>query len=192
MKRFPFVLLILFTSLLIFSSGCSQLLNEALVPFAPDFVPEIDFTSKGAEIRYSLSSTKKVSKDDSKTWSQDFAVYIWRSTVSPYQDYELIKRIYWTDLAREWTGYYTDSKGKTTYKKYDFSIPNSSEADRKRNIKDKSSGTIIDDMPLTTTCFYRVTKVKFSSSHSSTDKTDSLSYSLSDETSGWVSSEKKD
>ena len=191
MKKKAHFLSILFISFLVLvCSGCSQILNMALIPFAPDFVPNVNFTSNGAEINYSMSTEKKYTSKDNDSYTQDFGYYIWRSTVSPYQDYELIGRVYFTSLAHKYTNW-SSYKGKPSESEVDFSVPDTSDEDKKRNIKDKTSGTFIDPMPLSTTCYYRVSKVKLRYSHTKSDDSESKTYSLTSDTSGWVSSSPK-
>ncbi|MCR5400801.1 MAG: hypothetical protein K6E78_04320 [Treponema sp.] len=172
--------------MVLFCSSCSQVLNMALIPFAPSFIPSISFTSNGAEISYSLSTEVSYSKSDNQDWTRDYAYYIWRSTENPYQNYELIKRVYISSAAKSYRGHST-YKGETTYTDYDFTLDPSDPL----NLSYTSDGKIIDPMPLTTTCYYRVSKVTLHQSHSKSDDSDRISYSLSPETSGWISSENK-
>lgn len=192
MKQIKRIIFIPFLFLFILGfSSCSYLLNMALIPFAPDFVPEIEMTSDGAKIYYTLSTEKRVSKDDSQDWERDYAYYIWRSTENPYNNFELIKRVYISELSQTYTGY---TKNKSNSKKdthtYDFRIPEESSSTpegERINLKFSSNGYIIDKTPLTRTCYYRVSKITLNSSHISTEDYESLSYFLLDKTSGWLS-----
>ncbi len=133
-----------------------------------------------------MSTEISYDKNDSQSWDRDFAFYIWRSTVSPYQDYELLQRIYISGLPKVYTGHST-YKGKTTYKDYDFTLPEDG-----INKVYTSSGKFIDTMPSTgITCYYRVSKIKLKQSHSKSDDSDSISFSLPQDTSGWVPSSPK-
>ena len=158
----------------------------ALIPFAPNFVPSIIFTSQGAEISYSLSTEISYSKSDNQDWTRDYAYYIWRSTENPYKNYELIKRVYISAAANKYRGHST-YKGETTYTDYDFTL----DSNDPLNLSYTSDGRIIDSMPLSTTCYYRVSKVTLHCSHSESDDSDRISYSLNPNTSGWISSENK-
>ena len=45
---------------------------------------------------------------------------------------------------------------------------------------------IIDPTPLSKTCYYRLSNITLERSHTETDSTESVSYNLNQETSGWV------
>ena len=190
MKQIRRIFSILFLFILIMGlSSCSHILNMALIPFAPDFVPSIEMTAEGAKIYYSLSTKTSVSKEDRDDWERDYAYYIWRSTENPYNNFKLIKRIYVSGAVGVYRGY-TTTEGKTTYKNYDFTLPEDSEdlpEDQKLNLRYSSNGYITDKMPLNCTCYYRVSKIKLSSTHTVSDDSESLTFSLSDNTSGWLS-----
>ena len=189
-KRVLKVIFSLIVSYFFFSTlSCSYVLNMALIPFAPKFVPNIEMSDEGAKIYYSLSYEKKVSKDDSKDWSRDYAYYIWRSTENPYNDYRLIKRVYISSAVGVYTGYHTTDEG-LKYDTYDFTLPDDppdTPYDERLNLSFSSDGYIVDKKALECTCYYRVSKVRLVSSHYVTDDYESLSYSLSDTTSGWLS-----
>lgn len=190
MKQIKRILFIPFLCILIMGiSSCSHILNMALIPFAPDFVPTIEMTAEGAKIQYSLSTEKRVSEEDSKDWNRDYAYYIWRSTENPYNNFQLIKRVYISSAVDVYKGY-TISDGKKTDYEYDFTLPEDSPnlpEDQKLNLRYSSDGYIIDKMALNRTCYYRVSKITLYSSHIKGDDYESLSYYLSDNTSGWLS-----
>ncbi len=172
-------------------TSCSFVLNAALIPFAPKFTPQIEMSDEGAKIYYSLSFEKNVSKDDSQDWSRDYAYYIWRSTENPYNNFKLIKRVYISSAVGVYEGYYTTDEGKK-YKKYDFTLPEDAPDipyEEKLNLSYSSDGYIVDKKALDCTCYYRVSKITLSSSHyvSEESNSESLTYSLSDKTSGWLS-----
>lgn len=181
-KRVLKTILFLIVSYFVFSTlSCSYVLNMALIPFAPKFTPTIEMSDEGAKIHYSLSTKIHYSKDDSKTWHRDYAYYIWRSTENPYNNFELIQRVYISDAAIVYDGFYQDSGGKRD-KKYDFTLPSDG-----LNLVYSSDGYIVDRAALEGTCYYRVSKVTVHSTHSKTENTESHTYSLLDETSGWIS-----
>ena len=190
MKQIRRILFIPFLCILIMGiSSCSHILNMALIPFAPDFVPKIEMTAEGAKIYYSLSTDIKVSEDDRDDWQRDYAYYIWRSTENPYNNFKLIKRVYVSGAVGVYSGY-TITEDETTYKTYDFTLPEDSPnlpEDQRLNLRYSSDGFIIDKMALNRTCYYRVSKIKLVSSHTVSDDYESLSFSLSDNTSGWLS-----
>ena len=181
-KRVLKAILFLIVSYFVFSTlSCSYILNMALIPFAPKFTPTIEMSDEGAKIYYSLSTKIHYSEDDSEDWSRDYAYYIWRSTDNPYNNFELIKRVYISDAVRVYTGYYQTDEGKKE-KKYDFTLPNDD-----RNLAFSSNGYIVDKEALNRTCYYRVSKITVTSNHYVSKTSKSLTYSLIDETSGWLS-----
>lgn len=178
-KHFVFIFVLSFC--LIFFNSCSHLLNELIIPFAPDFLPEMEETSGGTKISYSISSEKNYAKDK-KSYKRDYAFYIWRSTIGPYDKYDLIARIYIPGASAVYYGYDTD--GKQT--KYDFTIPND-DINISCNKSGTTSGTFLDRKSLSKTCYYRVTKITLNCTYSENDDGTSLSYSLGSKTSGWLS-----
>ena len=189
-KRVLTVIFSLIISYFFFSTlSCSYVLNAALIPFAPKFTPTIEMSDEGAKIYYSLSFETHHSEDDWQDWSRDYAYYIWRSTENPYNNYELIKRVYIAAAVGVYTGFYTTDEGRK-YQKYDFTLPDDPPDipyEERLNLSYSSDGYIVDKKALDCTCYYRVTKVTLSSSHFVSEDSESLSYGLSSKTSGWLS-----
>lgn len=180
MKRFiTLITLLLFVG--VFTS-CSNVINMVMAPFAPDFEPTIQVDEKGAHISCTLDTNKDYSKTDPESWSLGYAVYVWRSTTNPYQDYELVARVYNPSAIGSYTGYSTTEDG-TVYVPYDYSLDTSDDL----NIQYSGGNMeIIDPTPLSKTCYYRLSNITLERTHTETDSTESVSYNLNQETSGWV------
>ena len=153
-----------------------------MAPFAPDFEPTIQVDEKGAHISCTLDTIKNYSKTDPESWTLGYAVYVWRSTTNPYQDYELVARVYNPSAAIVHYGYSTTEDGKVDVT-YDYTL-DTSDALNKAYIGGNME--VIDPTPLSTTCYYRLSNITLERSHTETDSTESVSYNLNQETSGWV------
>ena len=184
MKRFiTLITLCLFVG--VFTS-CSNVINMVMAPFAPDFEPTIQVKKDGAHVICTLDTNKVYSNVDPESWTQGYAVYVWRSTTNPYQDYELVARVYNSSAIGSYTGYSKNENG-TVYVTYDYTLDTSDDL----NIQYRGGKMeVIDATPLSTTCYYRLSNLTLERSHSKTDKTEDVSYNLKQETSGWVDVEK--
>ncbi|MCR4742040.1 MAG: hypothetical protein K5866_04110 [Treponema sp.] len=167
-------------------TSCSNVINMIMAPFAPDFEPTVKVAKDGAHVICSLDINKVYSETDPKEWEQGYAVYVWRSTTNPYQDYELVARVYNSSAIGNYTGY-TSSENGTSYVSYDYTLDTSDEL----NIMYKGGNMdLLDITPLSTTCYYRTSVLTLECSHTETDTSESISYNLNQETSGWVQVEK--
>lgn len=158
-------------------SSCSMLLNAVMVPFAPDSTVDVIMTNKGAEFKFSTETSKKY-KNESNDWTQPYAYYVWRSSKNPYEDFDLIARIY-----NPWAvGRYTNYEGGETYTK-DFTLPKDD-----INVSVLTcNGVFYDKAALTNKYFYRTSTVtlKYEETDSSDGGTDRI-HSLTSETTGWA------
>lgn len=88
--------------------SCSYVLDTALAPFAPDFLPRLQKVPTGVEVGPYMGPADKPSdydKDMKQTsWSMPYAMYIFRSEISPYDGMRLVGRSYLPEAARAWTG----------------------------------------------------------------------------------------
>ncbi len=194
-------------SLSLLFASCSNVLNVVISPFAPDFLPEAHAENGSVLIPLSLSSEREYT-DDAGSWETDYAWYVYRSQISPYQGMDLVGRLYRPGAL----GVYTDIRHRlasdedgdqyiaTTYSDKDFSLSrlNASGSETVQNQNSNASSYFIDENAPRTTLYYRVSKVRlrkevtereFTISDSKTTVTD-VEYSLEHtETSGWTAAE---
>ena len=165
-------------SFLIFSS-CSQVLSLAFSPVETLLAPSIIVDADGAKVFYSMSKETTYDYLNPENTYQDFAFYVWRSTVSPYSGYDLLGKIYMKDLAIVYTG--QDASGQEV--NYDFTVQ---EDDLTYEYQQDSF--LLDKKALEEVCYYRITKVTLCRSYKKNSMIFTLSYYLDSKTSSWASS----
>ncbi|MCQ2592753.1 MAG: hypothetical protein MJ188_08200 [Treponema sp.] len=191
-KKIRLILSATALTLVFLCTSCSQVLNALIIPFAPSFVPKVEYDDiKGAIISYDFDIEKHKDKDEPRDWNMGYACYIWRSTTSPYADFELIYRVYNPNAVGKYTGH--NSEGESV--EYDFRLPDDTYT-RTKNVRcqlaaynDKTAKGFVTDVEATKrTCYYRISKIKLTSDYyyNEDEGYSTLSYSLSDDTSGWA------
>jgi hypothetical protein len=201
------------------ASSCSYLLDSVLAPFAPDFLPELSDVPGGVAVRSDIVPTAKPCDTDMwgpTSWDMPYALYVFRSGISPYDGMRLVARYYLDNAAVVFTG--QDARVETVYDSgkpqsdhivlshplYDYALTEG------YDVLDELENAIVDDdtfidasappgqlyYRLSKIWLYRtVTKVTFTLNSYSAgvvtgtykETATEISYSLSSSVSGWAS-----